>query len=219
MSTHKKAETETAASPTDTAEALKLLEQVVAALALPAQVLTTKQRKAAARSRKGMERIVPALATLSVQHGVSVPKQPTSQMTSNLDLVNQLETVSTQLKSLTATVGENLVAARSASWTTATTLYGMLQKPAKRDAQLALQLAPVKAYFAYRTPAAKKEHPKQAGKKAALAAEKETGAQAPVESSAQSGATSPVGPSAGSATASTTAGSTAGSNGTAAHTG
>jgi len=159
---------------------------------------------------------------MSVQHGVSVPKQPTSQMTSNLDLVNQLETVSTQLKSLTATVGENLVAARSASWTTATTLYGMLQKPAKRDAQLALQLAPVKAFFAYRTAAAKKEHPKrrnQTGKKAALAAEKETGAQAQVESSAGSEAISPVAPSAGSATASTNAGSAAGSSGAAAHTG
>jgi hypothetical protein len=129
MSTHKKAETETAASPTDTVEALKLLEQVVAALALPAQVLTTKQRKAAARSRKGMERIVPALATLSVQHGVSVPKQPTSQMTSNLDLVNQLETVNTQLKSLTATVGENLVAARRAVGVAARSGEGLLRLP------------------------------------------------------------------------------------------
>jgi len=207
MSTHqthhvKKSDTETAASSTGAAEALKLLDQVIAALALPVQTLTSKQRKAATRSRKGMERVVPTLATLSTEHGVSVPKQPTSTMTSNLEAITQLEAVQQKLTGILANVGTNVDGSRSASWNTATTLYGMLQKVAHRDPQLKSQLAPVKEFFAYRTPAAKKAHPKQKGKKEALAKEKEAAAQAAAESSAASAPTAPVAtPSASSVTA------------------
>ena len=122
MSTHQthhvkksETETETAASSTGAAEALKLLDQVVAALALPAQTLTAKQRKAATRSRKGMERVIPTLATLSIEHGVSVPKQPTSTMTSTLEQVTQLEAVQQKLTGILATVGNNVDASRSTS--------------------------------------------------------------------------------------------------------
>jgi hypothetical protein len=197
MSTHqshhsKKSETETAASSTGAAEALKLLDQVIAALALPTQTLTTKQRKAATRSRKGMERVIPTLATLSTEHGVSVPKQPTSTMTSSLELVTQLEAVQQKLTGILTNVGNNVDASRSTSWNTATTLYGMLQKVAHRDPQLKSQLAPVKEFFAYRTPAAKNAHPKQKGKKEALVKEKEAAAQAAAEGSAVSAPTAPV---------------------------
>jgi hypothetical protein len=211
MSTHqthhvKKSETETAASSTGAAEALKLLDQVVAALALPAQTLTAKQRKAATRSRKGMERVIPTLATLSAEHGVSVPKQPTSIMTSNLELVTQLEAVQQKLTGILANVGNNVDASRSTSWNTATTLYGMLQKVAHRDPQLKSQLAPVQEFFAYRTPAAKNAHPKQKGKKVALAKEKQAAAQPAAEGSATSAPTAPVTtPSVSSAPASPTA--------------
>ena len=202
----KKSETETAASSTGVAEALKLLDQLAAALALPVQTLTTKQRKAATRSRKGMERVVPTLASLSVEHGVSVPKQPTSTMTSNLEIVAQLEAVQQKMTGILANVGNNVDATRSTSWNTATTLYGMLQKVAHRDPQLKSQLTPVKEFFAYRTPAAKKAHPKQKGKKEALAQEKEAAAQPAAESSAASAPSAPVAtPSASSAPASSTA--------------
>jgi hypothetical protein len=193
----------------DVTEAVTLLDQVIACLALPnTQPLTTKQRKAATRSRKGMEKVVTTLATLSVEHGVSVPKQPTSQMTSNLALVNQLEPVMRKLVGLLTLVGNNIDMARGDSWNTATTLYGMLQKVAHRDSQLKSQLAPVKEFFAYRTPVAKKAHPKQKGKKAALAAEKEAAAQATDESSVSAtptASTASATPSTDSATASTTA--------------
>jgi hypothetical protein len=202
----KKSETETAASSTGAAEALKLLDQVIAALALPAQTVTSKQRKAATRSRKGMERVVPTLATLSAEHGVSVPKQPTSTMTSDLELVSQLEAVQQKLTGILTNVGNNVDATRSTSWNTASTLYGMLQKVAHRDPQLKSQLTPVTEFFAYRTPAAKKAHPKQKGKKEALAKEKEAAAQPAAQSSAPSASSAPVAtPSVSSAPASPTA--------------
>jgi hypothetical protein len=163
---------------------VSLLDQVTAALALPSSpALTTKQKRYATRSRKGMDKVVTTLSNLSVEHGVSVPKQPTSQMTSNLALANQLEPVVQKLVGLLTLVGNNADLARSGSWNTATTLYGMLQKVAHRDPELRSQLAPVKEFFAYRTTAAKKAHPKQKKGKAALAAEKQAAAQASAEGS------------------------------------
>ena len=207
MSTHsKKTVSQPATSNMDVTGALALLDEAIAKLALPEpQVLTTKQRKAATRSRKGMEKVVPTLATLSTQHEVSVPKQPTSDMTSNLALVTQLETVQQKLTGALTLVGNTVDGARSSSWTTATTLYGMLQKVAHRDSQLKSQLAPVKEFFAYRTAAAKAAHPKQKGKKAALAAEKEAAANATAESSVTGAPAPSPAPSVSSVTASTPA--------------
>jgi hypothetical protein len=208
MSTQTKKSVSKPAAPTmDATEALALLDQVIAALALPQpQVLTAKQRKAATRSRKGMEKVIPTLANLSSEHGVSVPKQPTSDMTSNLALVTQLEAVQQKLTGLTTLVGNSADGARSASWTTATTLYGMLQKVAHRDSQLKSQLAPVKEFFAYRTPAARTSHPKQKKAKAALAAEKDAAAKATADASVTATPTvSPAPPSPASASASTPA--------------
>jgi hypothetical protein len=94
MSAHLKKSDSHAGAPTmDVTAALGHLDNAIAALALSSQTLTTKQRKAATRSRKGMEKVIPTLATLSSEHGVSVPKQPTSQMTSDLELVAQLDPV------------------------------------------------------------------------------------------------------------------------------
>jgi hypothetical protein len=180
------------ALPSNVTEALALIEQVTTLLALTSQSVTVKQRKAATRSRKGMEKVIPTLANLSTEHGVSVPKQPTSGMTSNLALVSQLEDVQTKLTGLLTLVGNNIDVARSASWNTGTTLYGMLTKAAHRDPQLKSQLAPVQEYFAYRTKVAKKDHPKQPSKKAALKAEKEAAvASGPVEGT-ESSTTAPV---------------------------
>ncbi len=203
----KKTVSKPATSSMDVTGALALLDQAIAALALPAPtVLTAKQRKAVTRSRKGMEKVIPTLANLSNEHGVTVPKQPTSDMTSNLALVTQLESVQQKLTGALTLVGNTADAARSSSWTTATTLYGMLQKVAHRDVQLKSQLAPVKAFFGYRTPGAKKAHPKQKSKKAALAAEKEAAAKATAESSVTAPpAPPPATPSPASASASTPA--------------
>jgi hypothetical protein len=94
----------------------------------------------------------------------------------------------------------------------------MLMKVAHRDSQLKSQLAPVKEFFAYRTPAAKKAHPKQKSKKAALAAEKEAAAQATAEGSVSSTPTTSDAPSTASASASTNAPISAASNVAVAHT-
>jgi hypothetical protein len=207
MSTHaKKTDSQHAAPTMDAATAVTLLDQVIAALALPSQTLTTKQRRAATRTRKGMEKVITTLASLSAEHGVIVPKQPTSVMTSNLELASQLAPVKQKIVSLLTLVQDNMDTANSGSFNTATTLYGMLQKAAHRDSQLKSQLAPVREYFAYRSPAAKKAHPKSKGKKAALAAEKLAAAHAAAGDSVVVAPTAPLAtPSAASASASTNA--------------
>ena len=207
MSTHsKKSDPQQTAPTVDAASAVTLLDQVIATLALPSRTLTTKQRRSATRSRKGMEKVIATLATLSNEHGVTVPKQPTSLMTSNLELVSQLDPVKQKLVSLLTLVQDNMDSAGSGSFNTATTLYGMLQKVAHRDPQLKSQLAPVRDFFAYRTPEAKAAHPKQKGKKAALAAEKLAAAHAAAGSSVTVAPTAPPAtPSPASASASTNA--------------
>jgi hypothetical protein len=204
--THTKKSDSPAASPIDATGAVELLDKVIAALALPqSQALTTKQRKSATRSRKGMEKVIGTLASLSTEHGVAVPKQPTATMASNLALVSQLEPVKTKLVSLLQLVQDNMDSAGSGSWNTATTLYGMLQKVAHRDSQLKSQLAPVKEFFAYRTSVAKDAHPKQKGKKAALAAAKLAAAQTAAGVPATATPTAPSTPSPSSVSASTNA--------------
>jgi hypothetical protein len=121
-------------------------------------------------------------------------------MTSNLELSKQLDPVQSKLTALLTLVQDTMDSAGSSSFNTASTLYGMLQKVAHRDSQLKSQLAPVKEFFAYRTPAAKKAHPKQRGKKAALAAEKLAAAQATAGASVSATPTTPP-----AATASTSA--------------
>jgi hypothetical protein len=201
MSSHtKKPNLADGASGMDTAKALQLLDEVIAALALPTPPsLTAKQKKAATRSRKGMEKIIPTIANLSNEHGVTVPKRPTSEMTANLALVSQLEPVKQKLVSAVSLVEDNMGTAGSASWNTASTLYGMLQKVAHRDSQLKSQLAPVVDYFAYRTPAAKQAHPKQKGKKQKLAQEKTAAAQATTVASSAATATTPAPPASANA--------------------
>jgi len=202
------------ALPSNVTEALTLIEQVTTLLALTSQNLTAKQQKAATRSRKGMEKVIPTLANLSTEHGVSVPKQPTSVMTSNLALVTQLETVQTKLTGLLTLVSDNIDVARSAAWNTGTTLYGMLTKAAHRDSQLKSQLAPVQEYFAYRTKVAKGAHPKRSSTKAALKAEKEADVASGSAAGTQSSAPAPV---AAAPTASTNGASTPASNVVTAH--
>jgi hypothetical protein len=180
----------------DTNEVMKLLDQVLSALALGSRTLTTKQKRAATHYRRGMEKVIPTLAHLSDEHGVVVPKQPTSQMLAGLALVAQLEPVKTRLVSMLSLVQDNMDEAASGSWNTGTTLYGMLKKASHRDPQLTAQLAPVKEYFAYRTPAAKKAHPKQKSKKAALKAEK--GSSGAAAGSVANGSSAPPPPGAGS---------------------
>jgi hypothetical protein len=206
MSTKHKIESQQAASTTmDVAQAVALIDQVIAALALTPSTLTAKQKKEATRSRKGMEKVVPTLASLSVEHGVNVPKQPTSVMTSNLELVTKLTSVQTKLVSLETLVSNAIDGARSESWNTATTLYGMLQKAAHRDAGIKSQLAPVTEFFAYRHPSVRKEHPKQKGKKDALKAQKQAAAEAAASQQAEPSktASSEATSSDGSTTAST----------------
>jgi hypothetical protein len=160
-----------------------------------------------------MEKVITTLSDLSNEHGIVYPKQPASVMTSNLALVTQLESVKNKLVSALTLVQDNIDGVRSDTWSGSMTLYGMLQKVAHRDSQLRSQLAPVKEFFAYRTPAAKKAHPKQKSKKAALAAEKEAAAKAAAESSAATGSQAPA-----AGTASTNPGSAPASNVVTPHT-
>ena len=185
VSGSKKVQSQPGTPRMDVTGALAAIDQVIALLALTPKTITAKQRKAATRSRKGMEKVIPALSLLSDEHGVSVPKQPTSAMTSNLELVSQLEPVQLKLTSLATLMADTIDGARSGSWNTATTLYGMLQKAAHRDPQIRSQLAPIQEFFAYRHPSVRAELTKQKAKKAALKAEKEAAAQAAADSSAQ----------------------------------
>ena len=154
--------------------AVEALKQLATDLGLPKPApLTANQRRQVTRSRKGAEMVIPTLATLAKEYGVTLPQQSTEEMLSNAELAAQLDPLLKQLVSFLATVTENQANAKSASWSTATTLYSVLKRMSHRSVELGKQIAPVAEFFAYRHPSVRADHPKQKSKKAALAAKKQ----------------------------------------------
>jgi hypothetical protein len=190
---------------TRVANAVTVLQQLVVDLGLPEpKPLTANQRKQVTRSRKGSEKVIPTLATLAGKYGIEIAQQPTAAMSSAAELAAQLDPLQKQLVALTTLVSENASNAASDSWSTATTLYSVLKRISKRDVKLQKQLAPAAEFFAYRHPLVREKHPKQKGKKAALAAEKQ---QAKLAADPQGSTTDvPAKPSTGSAGSPTEAG-------------
>jgi len=209
MITNKKKKVTKVAASDRVATALGHIQAAVAAMALTTPKVTTRQKQLAAKARKGSEKVIPTITLLASQLGVNLPLQPTSVMSAQVALANELQPLQKSLQAFLATVEGNTFEANSNSWETATALYSILKRIAKSDPETRVQLAPVEEFFAYRHPLVREEQKAKKAAKAAALATPTSGAQ---EATATAVASSPQ----QSSTSSTSGSDTAASNGTAA---
>jgi hypothetical protein len=162
-STASESTTSTSRSAATTA---KSLIATLTAMAGAPLALTAKERRRAVRLRKGGEKVIPTITALSEQYGLTVPSHPTSAITANVNKANSLVAVHKQLVTATKQVEDAIFKAQSESWDGATVHYTVLKRLAKSDGDIATALAPVKEFFAQKSPAVvKAEDAKRGGRK------------------------------------------------------
>jgi hypothetical protein len=156
--------TASASSPSAVgASEVKSLLASLTAIAGPPLALTGKQRQRAVRLRKGGEKVIPTITTLSDQYGLTVPSFPTSAIKANVAQASNLVAVHKQLVIATKQVADAIFKADSQSWEGATVHYSVLKRLAKTNGDIAAALAPVSEFFAKKTPAVVKADEEKRG--------------------------------------------------------
>jgi hypothetical protein len=169
-------------------EAQGLLKQVTAIVGT-APALTAKDRQRSAKLRKGGETVIPTVATLSEQFGLTVSSHPTKTMVAKAKQAQSLIPLHKQLVTATKNVADQMFSANSESWAAAQVHYSMLRRLAKTDGDLATALAPIEEFFARRSTSVRAE---RSAKKAALKAAKAPKAPAAAEAGEASSAIAPA---------------------------
>jgi hypothetical protein len=167
---HKTTSTHSENDSTGLDEASKLVDQITAIVGtVPA--LSAKDRKRSLKLRKGGETVIPTVAALSSQYGLSVASHPTTTMVSSAQKAQSLIPLYKKLVQATKQVADQMFTANSESWTAATVHYSMLKRLAKTNGDLETGLSNVEQFFARRSPEVVAERAaKRAAKKAADAA-------------------------------------------------
>ncbi|HEY2515664.1 MAG TPA: hypothetical protein VGI39_32570 [Polyangiaceae bacterium] len=142
---------EAAVTSSDVLDDAKALVTKVTALVGPAPALTLADVRRSTKLRKGGEKVIPTLATLSEQAGLVVPSHPTDTMQQKMDLAESLVPLHKVLVVLTKQVADVLFLAQSESWDAATVHYSVLRRLAQKNGDLARALAPVTQFFAVRS--------------------------------------------------------------------
>jgi hypothetical protein len=139
-----------ASNPLDQAQAL--VKQIVAIVG-PAPALTTKDRTRSLKLRKGGETVIPTVAALSDQFGLSVADYPTATMTSKAKKAASLIPLHKLLVETTKNVEDQMFEANSESWEAATAHYALLRRLSRTNGGLQTSLQPVRKFFATRSKA------------------------------------------------------------------
>jgi hypothetical protein len=182
---------ESGSNPLD--QAASLIKQVVAIVGTP-PALTAKDRARAPKLRKGGETVIPTVAALSDQFGLTVTSYPTATMAANAKQAASLIPLHKQLVALTKQVEDQMFVGNSAGWKGATVHYSMLKRLSRSNGDLAKALEPVKEFFASKSPAVVKAEDGKSGHRRGAKATKEV-AEAPVSSegaTASGGSPAPV---------------------------
>jgi hypothetical protein len=151
-------------------ELTSLVEKVTALVGNP-PALTAADMKRATKLRKGGETVIPTVAALSNQFGLTISSHPADTMVAKLKKAQSLIPLHKKLVTATKQVGDSIFQAQSESWASAAVHYATLSRIAKSDGDVAKTLAPVKQFFAHRAPAVvEAEDAKRGGKKGSKAA-------------------------------------------------
>ncbi len=174
--------TASATNPLDQAQALV---KQVAALVGPAPALTAMQRKRSLKLRKGGETVIPTVAALSEQFGLSVAAYPTATMAAKANQAVNLIPLHKLLVATTKQVSDQMFSANSESWEGATAHYALLRRLSRTNGDLATALAPVKKFFATRSKAVVEAHDAKTGHKEGEKATKQVASAPATEAAPQ----------------------------------
>src|SRR5208282_5850279 len=126
---------------------VNLVKQAMAKMSSGLPPLTPMERKHMLKLRKGGEKFIPQIIALSQENGLEVASHPLDAMTQAVATAQSYAAVHQQVTVLLKTIEDNVLRAHSDAWQTATLMYSMLKPIAKRDANVAATLAPMKAFF------------------------------------------------------------------------
>jgi hypothetical protein len=118
--------------------------------------LTPKDKRHAAKMRKGGANAVSTIGNLATQNQLESPALQVAAMMTLLGKAQALQPLVDRLAEFVKHVGDLIFSAQSQSWEMAMQYYALLQRRAVADAELAKSLQPVAQFFAYRHPSVKK---------------------------------------------------------------
>jgi len=189
--------TSTDAGTNALAQLVTLVETVTALVGNP-PALTATDIKRSTKLRKGGETVIPTVAALANQFGLTSKAHPTDAMVEKAKLAQSLIPLHKQLVATTKQVGDAMFLANSESWASAAVHYATLRKMATTDGSVAKTLLPVTQFFAHRAPAvvtaADAKRGGKKGSKAAQAAKAAEVAQAQVAAAEAHAHVSPAAP-------------------------
>ena len=153
--------------------AMSMVEKASEALPVAAP-LSSDERRKMPKLRKGGEKFIPVLTALSSQNGISVPTHPTDAMVSRIEEAQILAPLRKRVAEVLKSIDDSILRAQGESWETATLLYSVLRPIARKNANVALALAPLEEFFSHRhkSVTSKKTATKKATKVAVNAAVK-----------------------------------------------
>jgi hypothetical protein len=117
--------------------------------------LTPKDKRHAAKLRKGGDKAVAQIGNLATQNQLESPALQVAVMLALMGKAKALQPLADRVAAFVKHVTDVIFSAQSVSWGMAMQYYALLQRRAATDAELANQLDPVTQFFAYRHPSKK----------------------------------------------------------------
>jgi len=188
----------TARRPSAVDEGINLVNQASKAFGTPVPALSKADKRHVAKPYPSIEKVIPTLASLAIQHGVVLSKHPVDEMTGSMQTAQALAPLRAAIVAYLKKVDDAILSANGDAWSTATLYYSVMLRVAANDAELEAALQPLTPFFNLSAKAKKKagkiaERASQGtqprkGKSAQAAAGSEPAATAPVAPPAHSDA-------------------------------
>ncbi|HEY2513546.1 MAG TPA: hypothetical protein VGI39_21910 [Polyangiaceae bacterium] len=129
-------------------ECFTLLDEVVAKIGPTSGTLSGDEIRRSTKMRKGGAAVIPKILALCQQHGITqIGSLTTAEMDAQLKRGEALAQVGLRTGIVQKTVKDEAMQAFGRSWQIGTTMYTTLQRLALNDAELALGLEPILAFF------------------------------------------------------------------------
>jgi hypothetical protein len=163
-------------------EAMAAIEALEQGLGIKAPTLSAAAKRRTARYRKGGDQMIATIGNIARHNRLEAPRMPVSQMTDLLKIATAIEGLNQRVTKLQLKLSTAVFCARAEAWQTAMLYYALLQRVARRNAEITAALAPVKKFMSVHDPRPKRQpgEPSRAQVRAAKRAQKVLGDQAEV---------------------------------------